>query len=144
MFVKQISVFIENKKGRLASLTSALGEGGVDILAITIADTTQYGILRCIVDKTDLALSIAKEAGFTATTSEVLAVEVPDKPGGLSSVFNILTDSGVNVEYLYSFSHNIEKGALVIFKVNDIEAAVTALEQSGIGLLKHEDLLKLH
>ena len=144
MFIKQISVFVENKQGRLYSLTSALGEGGVDILGLTVADTTQYGILRLIVDKTDLAIKIANDAGFTATTSDVLGIEVPDHPGGLSGVFNILTENGINVEYLYSFSHKPGKGAIIIFKVNDIQTAVSALEGKKIGLLLQEDILNLY
>lgn len=101
--VKQLSVFLENSKGRLASMTRALGDAGIDLLALSIADTTSFGILRAIVDDTDKAMAVLKEAGYTVNTTEVLAVLVPDSPGGLAGVLGLLNDAHVNVEYLYSF-----------------------------------------
>ena len=141
MFIKQISVFIENKKGRLANLTTALGDAGIDLIALSIADTTNYGILRCIVKKTEEALKLIRDAGFTANTTEVLAVEVADRPGGLDKVLKILLEDDISVEYLYSFTHSPEKSALIIFKVEDNAKAAEALEKHGIRTLMQADLV---
>ena len=143
MFIKQISVFIENKQGRLASLANALGEAGVDLVALSIADTTNYGILRCIVRNADEALQIIQNAGFTAKTTEVIAVEVEDKPGGLAHILNIMCEKGINVEYLYSFANSPVKKALIIFKVDDTQKTIEALEAQGVRTLLQEDIANL-
>ena len=103
MKVEQISVFLENKAGRLAEVTRVLGEAGINIRALSLADTTDFGILRLIVDQYDKAREILKDKGFTVGKTEVVAVEVPDRPGGLGLVLQILAASGVNVEYMYAF-----------------------------------------
>ncbi|MDL2289183.1 ACT domain-containing protein [Clostridia bacterium OttesenSCG-928-F22] len=143
MFIKQISVFVENKKGRLAKLTTALGDAGIDLVALSIADTTNYGILRLIAKDIDKSLQLIRDAGFTANTTEVLAVAVADKPGGLAHVLNLLLQHDISVEYLYSFAHSPDKSALVIFKVDDNENAAAMLEKAGIQTLLHADLLAL-
>jgi hypothetical protein len=101
MKVEQISIFIENKSGRLAEVTDVLGKAGVNIRALSLADTSDFGILRLIVDKTDQAQKALKEKGFTVNKTEVVAVEVPDRPSGLCGILQILDSAGVNVEYMY-------------------------------------------
>ena len=100
MQVEQISIFIENKSGRLAEVTRVLGSQGINIRALSLADTSDFGILRLIVDKTDQAKAALKEQGFTVSKTEVVAVEVPDQPGGLYSILKVLEDARANVEYM--------------------------------------------
>lgn len=142
MFVKQISVFLENKKGRLASLTQALAQGGVDLITLSIADTTQFGILRCIVNKPDLAADIIRQNGFTVNITRVLAVEVEDKPGGMAAVLKILKDGDIGVEYLYSFVRRPAQCAWAVFKVEDdlLEKTVALLKENSIRILSEKDI----
>ena len=109
MTLKQISVFLENKQGTLAEATKVLGENGIDLIALSIADTADFGIMRCIVNQPDKALALLAEHGFAASTTEVLAVEVPDQPGGLASVLMLLDKNDLNVEYLYSFARTPQR-----------------------------------
>ncbi len=143
MMVKQISVFIENKKGRLYKITKALGDEGIDLIALSIADTTNFGILRCIVNDPDKALKVLKDSGFTANTTEVLAVEVPDRPGGLAGVLEILTGADISVEYLYSFVRTKKDSALILFRVEEIEKAIDVLTKNKINILSNKDILSL-
>ena len=143
MMVKQISVFIENKKGRLFKLTQVLGSEGIDLIALSIADTTNFGILRCIVNQPQKALKVLKDAGFTANTTEVLAIEVPDKPGGLAGVLEILTGADLSVEYLYSFVRTKNNSALILFRVEEIEKAIDVLTKNSITILKEEDVYNI-
>ena len=141
--VKQLSVFLENSKGHLANMTRVLGEAGVDLLALSIADTTNFGILRAIVSDNDKAVSALKTAGYTVNLTEVLAVTVPDRPGGLTEVLEVLLEGGISVEYLYSFVRNPKKNALILFKVDDVAAANEALNAKGIVTLSQADVYAL-
>lgn len=141
--IKQISVFVENKKGRLAKITDVLGRGGIDLIALSIADTTNFGIMRCIVDDPDKAITLLKEGGFTASTTEVIVAEVSDKPGGLAHVLALLDKADISVEYLYSFVRTPSENALILFRVEDIGAATQALKAGNIKLLKEKDIEKL-
>ncbi|MFZ5974299.1 MAG: ACT domain-containing protein [Bacillota bacterium] len=141
--VKQISVFIENKKGRLAELTGQLRENNIDLKALSIADTTNFGILRCIVDNPDLAIKVIRGAGFTANITEVLAVEVPDVPGGLSTILDYLAQADISVEYLYSFVHTQSKSALILFRVEEPEKAKDLLLAKGVRILTAEEVYSL-
>lgn len=141
--VKQLSVFLENTKGRLSQMTRVLCDAGVDLLALSIADTTNFGILRAIVSDDDKAMQVLKEAGYTVNLNEVLAVAVPDHPGGLSDVLDILIKYEVSVEYLYSFVRKPKENALIIFKVDNLTAAIKALNENKVSLLSRDDLLKL-
>ena len=143
MFVKQISVFVENKKGRLYKMTKVLGDNGIDLIALSIADTTNFGILRCIVSDPQKAITVLKENGFTASATEVLAVEVPDVPGGLASVLEILKDNEITVEYLYSFVRTHDDKALVLFRVEEAEKTVQVLKQNGVQVLPEEVVYNL-
>ena len=103
MYVKQISVFIENAPGKLADFTRFLGEKGIDLVSLSIADTTDFGILRGIVTDYERAVRLIEEAGYTVCLTDVLAVQVPDRPGGLAEILTLLSESSIGIEYLYSF-----------------------------------------
>ncbi len=143
MFVKQISVFLENTTGSLARLTRLLSKGGVDLIALSIADTEQYGIMRCIVSDTDLGVKIMREAGYVARLTDVVAVSVPDQPGGLAHVLTLLNAADVSVEYLYSFVRNSGSHALVIFRLSDNNRGVRVLQEGDITLLTQEEVRSL-
>ena len=143
MFVKQISVFIENTTGSLARLTRLLSKGGVDLIALSIADTEQYGIMRCIVSDTEKAVQIMREAGYVARLTDVVAVSVPDQPGGLAHVLTLLNAADVSVEYLYSFVRNSGSHALVIFRLSDNNRGVRVLQEGDITLLTQEEVRSL-
>ena len=138
MKVEQISIFIENKSGRLAEVTRILGESGVNIRALSLADTSDFGILRLIVDRTDLAKSALKEAGFTVSKTEVVAVEVPDRPSGLFSILEILDQGEVNVEYMYAFVERCGENAVIIFRFDNPEEAIRVLVENGVNVLEGE------
>lgn len=139
--VKQLSVFIENTKGRLAHVTRVLGDAGVDLQSLSIADTTNFGILRAIVDDSEKALKVLREHGYTVNITELLAVAVNDIPGGLAEALDVLSDSGVAVEYLYSFVRKPSESALILFKVDDPQKAVAVLEGRGLKPLAQNELI---
>lgn len=121
MTIKQLSVFLENTSGRLAEVTSILGEAGINIRAMTIADTADFGILRIVVDKESKTIELLESNGFTIRETEVLGLEVPDRPGGLAKILKIFHENGVNIEYLYVTLEKNKENAIVIFKVEDIK-----------------------
>ena len=129
--IKQISVFVENKPGRLAAVTEKLYERNVNIRAFTIAEAGDFGIIRMVVDKTEEAYRALKESGFTVSLTDVLAVEVEDKPGSLYKIAKALGDAGINIEYVYAFTSEKHK-ALIIFRVNNISEAKKVLDQMGL------------
>ncbi len=138
MKVEQISIFIENKSGRLAEVTDVLGKAGVNIRALSLADTSDFGILRLIVDKTDQAQKALKDKGFTVNKTEVVAVEVPDRPSGLCGILQILDSAGVNVEYMYAFVERCGQNAVIIFRFDDTEGAIRVLTEKGVTVLAGE------
>lgn len=143
MFVKQISVFLENKPGKLSQVTDILEKNNIDIKAISIADTTEFGILRMIVDKPKEAVEAIKAEKFPVSTTDVLAVEVTDKPGGLNQALQILNDAGISVEYLYSFIKRNGERALILFRVEEPDRAVEVLQSAGIKLYSTEEINSL-
>lgn len=140
---KQISVFLENKSGRLASVTRVLGDAGINIRALSIADTSDFGILRLIVSDPVEAHKILKEAGFTVSETEVIAVRMPDSPGGLADVLDQMSEVNLNIEYLYAFLGATGTDALVIFKVEDFAKAKAAFKDKGIAYMEEQELYKL-
>jgi len=132
MKVKQISVFLENTTGRLAEVTRTIADAGINLRAISIADTADFGILRMIVDKPDEGMNALKKADFTAKLTEVIGVILDDKPGGLAKVMDIFTRDGVNIEYLYSSLINEDGSVVVIFKVEDIDHGLDIVEKAGL------------
>lgn len=135
MLVKQISVFLENKSGRLAEVTDVLAKNSINISALSIADTTDFGILRLIVSSPVDAEKILKENGFTVSITNVIAISVNDKPGGLAEVLKILDKNSIGIEYIYAFVAKITDKALVIIRVEEIEKAVKVLESNNIEVL---------
>jgi hypothetical protein len=143
MKVEQISIFLENKSGRLAKVTEVLGENNINIRALSIADTTDFGILRLIVDNPKEAFSALHNAGFAVSTTDVLAVEVDDSPGSLSGAMNALDEEGINIEYLYAFVQKDPQKALVVFRVEQIDNAIIALQKKGITLMSSKEVYKM-
>ena len=141
MLIKQISIFVENKPGRLSSVTKILKENGIDIKALSIADTKDFGILRLIVNDTDKAVSALKDADCTVTQTDVIAIGVEDKPGGLYGIMNLLYQNGIGVEYMYAFvSKPTENIAYVILRVEDNEKTISVLNENNIKLLTSIDV----
>lgn len=138
--VKQISVFLENKSGRLAAVTRALGANNIDISALSIADTTDFGILRLIVNEPEKALEILEGSGFTVSSTHVIALSVPDKPGGLSSALDILEKESIGIEYIYAFVGKRTDEALVILRLDDQKKATEALKENNIKVLSSQDV----
>ncbi|MFH1217065.1 MAG: ACT domain-containing protein [Pseudomonadota bacterium] len=140
MKVEQIAIFLENKSGRLAEITSILAEKGINIRAMSLADTADFGILRLIVNDTETARKVLKEKGFTVGTTQVLVVEVADKPGGLAGVLDTLKKSGLNIEYMYAFTQKSGETGLIIFRFEKLDEAIDALVKSGVRLLSGEEV----
>jgi len=134
MKLTQISVFLENRKGRLYEICSRLGQSGINIRALTIAETETFGVLRLIVDKPDAAVKMFQQNNITANRTDVVGVEVPDKPGGLADVLKVLTDADVNVEYMYGFMEKFSDKALMVFRFDDPEKAAAVLASAGVNV----------
>lgn len=143
MKVEQISIFIENKSGRLAEITRILGEAYINIRALSLADTSDFGILRLIVNKVEQAKTVLKEKDFTVNKTEVVAVEVPDQPGGLSAILQVLDREQINVEYMYAFVERCGGNAVIIFRFDDIDKAINTLTANGIRILDGERLYEM-
>ncbi len=143
MSIKQISVFLENKEGRLWEACEMLGRAGVNIRALSVADTEDFGIARMIVNNPERAIKALKKGGFTVGETDVVAVEVPDKPGGLAGVLEILKDAGLNVEYLYCFVGTEKKRAVNVMKVEEVGKAEELLKEKGIKLLQAEEVYNI-
>jgi hypothetical protein len=143
MKVAQISIFIENKSGRLAEVSKLLNEKGVNIRALTLADTSDFGILRLLVDNTELAFNTLKEGGLTVNKTEVVAVEVPNQPGGLCNILQVLDESEINVEYMYAFAERNAGNAIIIFRFDETDNAIETLQSQNISIIAGEKLYSL-
>ncbi|MDK2800535.1 MAG: hypothetical protein PWP27_1200 [Clostridiales bacterium] len=143
MLVKQISVFLENKSGRLAEVTGILGDNNIDISALSIADTTDFGILRLIVNKPEDAERVLKDNGFTVSCTNVIAIAVVDKPGGLSAALKALDKAAIGIEYMYAFVGKTTNEALVILRVEEPDKAITELNKNDIRVLTAETVYGL-
>lgn len=131
MRVEQIAVFLENTSGRLAEITEILANNEVNIRALSVADTADFGILRLIVDKVDTAEECLRTAGFTVSRTFVVAVAVPDRTGGLAGVLRVVNQGSINVEYMYAFVNKSGFDAVLIFRFDNMDAAIVALEKAG-------------
>lgn len=143
MKVEQISIFLENKSGRLAEVATVLAKGGINIRALSLADTTDFGILRLIVNDTEKAKQVLKDNGFTVGKTEVIGVEVADRPGGLAEILNVMKEHNINVEYMYAFVQKSAGNAIIIFRFDELEKAIEVLRKAGIKIMKGEDICAL-
>ena len=143
MQVEQISVFLENKTGRLSEVTGILSEADVNIRALALADTSDFGVLRLIVDNNDRAISVLKENGFTVGKTEVVAAEVEDKPGGLHNILRTLRAQGINVEYMYAYVRHTGQDAVMIFRFDNIQGAIEVLKKNGVTVIDGQHLYSM-
>jgi hypothetical protein len=139
----QISVFLENKAGRLAEVMGILAEAEVNIRALALADTSDFGVLRLIVNDNQKAVTALKSRGFTVGETDVVAVEVEDRPGGLYSLLEILQRSKINVEYMYAFVQQSKNNAVMIFRFDNIDAAVKILQENGMTVINGSEVYTL-
>jgi hypothetical protein len=140
MKITQLSVFAENKPGHIIAPCRLLADAGVDIRALSLADTQRFGILRIIVSDWKKAAKLLEGAGFPVKATEVLAIEVPDRPGGLAQVLAALDDSPVNIEYMYAFPFGREQKAVLVFRFDDPDEAIKRLTAAGISLVARAEL----
>jgi len=140
MSIKQISVFLENKKGRLLAVTKCLFESNINIRALSVADTTDFGILRMIVDQPELAYKALKSNGFTVRDTDVIAIEIPDDPGGLHHALEVLEKGDVNLEYVYAFVDARKGSAINVIRVDKMDEATEILKNGGIKIVTNEEL----
>ena len=143
MKVRQISVFLENRKGRLYEVCSLLGEAKINIRALTIAETESFGVLRMVVNKPAEAIDLFRKHHITANLTDVVAVEVPDRPGGLAEVLKVLANEDMNVEYMYGFVEKATDKALMVFKFENIDKAISVLKSNGINIVDKKTALGL-
>jgi len=141
--IKQVSIFIENTKGRLAQVCGLLGDNKINIKALTIAESPEFGILRVVLDDTETAKKILKENGFIATIASVVAVEVSDTPGGLAKALKILADNDINLEYMYGFVEKASEQALMVLKFDNLEKAMEVLQKNNISVVEEKVALGL-
>lgn len=135
MNVKQLSVFIENKAGRVSEVTDVLGRAGVNIRGFSVSDTVDYGIVRLVVDDPEAGSAALHEAGFTVKASDVICIDLPDKPGGLAGVLKVVSDAGVNIEYVYSLI-----ATYVVINVADVDKALQLLRDQPVRLVSQEEI----
>jgi len=143
MTVKQLSVFVENRPGKLVEALETMGNAKIDLRALSLADTSDFGILRVIADKPDHAYDALSAAGFLVKSNEVLAVVIGDKPGGLASVVRTLSEKGVNIEYTYAFVAHSKDNAYVIIRVDDNDKAIKVLKKGGVTMLSEKEMYSM-
>ena len=143
MRAEQISVFLENKAGRLAEVTAILAETGVNIRALALADTSDFGVLRLIVSDNEKAITALKNQGFTVGRTDVVAVEVEDRPGGLHRILDVLNRAGINVEYMYAFVTQSGNNAIMIFRFDNIDEAVKLLKENDVRVINGSQVYTL-
>ena len=143
MSLKQLTIFVENKKGSLVDITKTLAENNVNIRALSIADTQDFGLLRLIVNDTATGVAALTEKGYLLKATDVVGVKIGDQPGKLSKALQVLDEADINMEYLYAFMTRTEKHAYVVLRVADNAAAETALEAAGFHLITDADVDKL-
>ena len=140
MFIKQVSVFVENEPGKLAAITRILADNNIDLKASCIAEAVEYGILRCIVDEPEKVVAVLKENGYAATVADVVAIELEDRPGGFADVLEVLADAGIDVGYVYSTIHSKKGSAMIVLKVAQPGKVIDILNAKGIKLYKASEL----
>lgn len=143
MKLTQISVFLENTKGRLYEVCSLLGKSNINIRALSVAESEEFGILRLVVDKPKEAVAALKKKGLVANLTDIVAVEVEDKPGGLASILKILYDHGINVEYMYGFVEKFSDKAILVFRFDDPDKAIKILKRNKVSIVGKKELVDL-
>lgn len=143
MAVKQISIFVENKEGRIKKAIDTLAKENINIRALSIADTAKYGILRLIVSDNEKAIKALEKDGFIVKENDVIILAVPDRPNGLNSTLAVFDEKGINLEYLYAFVSNKTDEAIVVMRLEDMEMAIKALEDSDVKILEENDIKNL-
>jgi hypothetical protein len=141
--IKQISIFVENKPGRMAGVAKALGDAGVNIRALTIAEAGDFGVVRMVVDDTERGYTALREKGFMVSETDVLAVEIKDVPGGLYEIVNSLGMNNINVEYAYAFVTAKAERAMLILRVDDVKRAAEVLSEAGVRVATREEIQKI-
>lgn len=142
MKIQQISIFLENKSGRLADVIHTIAEAGLNIRALSLADTNEFGILRLIVDNHEKARDVLKEAGFTVNLTSVVAIEVPNNPGSLDNVLQLIGSKDINVEYMYAFAALTDHNAVLIIRFDQNDKGIEALQAGGINILQHDKIIQ--
>ncbi len=142
MNINQISIFLENRPGHLADICRSLAKSDISIVTLSLADTSDFGIVRMIVDDWEKAKTVLTQAGHVVNVREVVAVTVPDCPGGMAQVLDVLDGAGVNIEYNYAFAFHHGEKAVLVFRFDDTEKAVAALGGAGIAILDFDEVLK--
>ncbi len=141
MIIKQLSVFLEDRSGRLTELTKILTENDVNITALSVAETADYGIVRMVVGRPDVAKQALEKAGFSVGLTDVVCVSMPDKPGGLYTILSILAEDDINVDYMYAFSN--KDVALAVIRSTEMEKVIAVLEKNELSLLSQSDIYQL-
>ena len=143
MKIKQISIFLENRKGRLYDVCSLLGKNDINIRALNVAETESFGILRIVVNKPDAAVKVLKDADIVAKITDVIAIEVDDRPGGLADILKALADEDVNIEYMYGFVEKSSDKALMVFRFDDVDKAAAILKKHNIKIVTEQGVREL-
>jgi len=140
MKIRQLSVFLENRPGRLSALCRTLAEAGVNLTTLTLAETGEFGLLRLITPNADAARDVVERAGYAATVTEVVALQVPDRPGGLASVLQALEANSISVDYMYAFAMRAGGDAVMVFRFDNMDRAISVLQAAGVNVFKPVDL----
>ena len=143
MAVKQVSIFVENKEGRIKKAIETISKEDINIRALSIADTTKYGILRLIVSDNEKAIAALEKAGFIVKENEVIILAVPDEPNGLNSTLAVFDEKGINLEYLYAFVSSKSDEAIVVMRLENMEKAIDALNENNVKILDENDIKNL-
>jgi hypothetical protein len=143
MKIKQISIFLENRKGRLYDVCSLLGKNDINIRALNVAETESFGILRIVVNKPNAAVKVLADAGIVAKITDVIAVEVEDRPGGLADILKVLADEDVNIEYMYGFVEKSSDKALMVLRFDDVDKAANVLKKHNIKIVTEQGVREL-
>lgn len=143
MKITQISIFLENSKGRLFEVCSLLGKNKVNIRALNIAENGDFGVLRMVVDKPAEAVDLLKKNNFVANQTDIIAIEVEDRPGGLSDILKVFSDTDLNIEYMYGFIEKSSDKALMVFRFDNIDKALATLKKNNIKVISQDDIATL-
>ncbi len=140
MKITQISVFLENKKGRLLDVTVLLGKNKINIRALTIAESKEFGVIRLVVDRPQAAVRALKAGGFVAEMTDIVAIEVEDRPGGLAGILKVLFEAGINIEYMYGFVEKFTERALLVMRFSDPDKAIAVLKKAKVKIINKKDI----